>query len=151
MANSGIDLALARRSAAGRLRATHTSLLSPFDPVVWDRGRAAALFGFDYRIECYTPEAKRRYGYFVLPLLHRGRLVGRLDAKAHRREGRFEVKALFLEDGVAADDALASDLATAIRQCADWHATPRITLSRSEPRAFAAPLRRALRALGESA
>lgn len=144
-------LALARRAAAGRLRATHTSLLSPFDPVVWDRGRAAALFGFDYRIECYTPEAKRRYGYFVLPLLHRGRLVGRLDAKAHRREGRFEVKALFLEDGVAADDALASDLATAIRQCADWHATPRITLSRSEPRAFAAPLRRALRALGESA
>lgn len=144
-------LPLARRAAAGRLRATHTTLLSPFDPVVWDRGRAAALFGFDYRIECYTPEAKRRYGYFVLPLLHRGRLVGRLDAKAHRRDGRFEIKALFLEDGVTPNDALADDLATAIRQCADWHATPRITLARSEPRAFAAPLRRALRALREPA
>lgn len=140
-------LPLAQRAAAAGLRATHTTLLSPFDPVVWDRARASALFGFDYRIECYTPEPKRRYGYFVLPLLRRGRLVGRLDAKAHRREGRFEVKALFLEDAVVADDALAADLAVAIRRCADWHETPQVTLGRCEPRAFAAPLRRALRGL----
>jgi uncharacterized protein len=126
-------------------------VLSPFDPVVWDRARASALFGFDYRIECYTPEPKRRYGYFVLPLLQRGRLVGRLDAKAHRREGRFEIKALFLEDGVTPDETLAADLAAAIRRCADWHETPRVTLGRSEPRAFATPLRRALRALDEPA
>lgn len=144
-------LALARRAAAGGLRATHTTVLSPFDPVVWDRARASALFGFDYRIECYTPEPKRRYGYFVLPLLQRGRLVGRLDAKAHRREGRFEIKALFLEDGVTPDETLAADLAAAIRRCADWHETPRVTLGRSEPRAFATPLRRALRALDEPA
>ncbi len=144
-------LALARRAAAGGLRATHSTLLSPFDPVVWDRARAAALFGFDYRLECYTPEPRRRYGYFVLPLLRRGRLVGRLDAKAHRREGRFEVKALYLEDGVVPDDALAGDLALALRQCADWHETPHVTLGRCEPRAFAAPLRRALRVLDEQA
>jgi uncharacterized protein len=144
-------LALARRAAAGGLRATHTTVLSPFDPVVWDRARASALFDFDYRIECYTPEPKRRYGYFVLPLLRRGQLVGRVDAKAHRREGRFEVKALFLEDGIEPDEALAADLAAAIRRCADWHDTPRVTLGRSEPRAFAAPLRRALRGLDEQA
>ncbi|HSX62178.1 MAG TPA: crosslink repair DNA glycosylase YcaQ family protein [Tahibacter sp.] len=144
-------LALARRAAAGGLRATHSTLLSPFDPVVWDRARAAALFGFDYRLECYTPEPRRRYGYFVLPLLRRGRLVGRLDAKAHRREGRFEVKALYLEDGVVPDDALAGDLALALRQCADWHETPHVTLGRCEPRAFAAALRRALRVLDEQA
>jgi uncharacterized protein len=45
------------------------------------------MFGFDYRLECYTPAPKRRWGYFVLPLLRRGELVGRLDAKAHRRDG----------------------------------------------------------------
>ncbi|WP_300622139.1 crosslink repair DNA glycosylase YcaQ family protein [Dokdonella sp.] len=132
------------QAAAGRLRATHTSLLSPFDPVVWDRERAATLFGFDYRIECYTPAPKRRWGYYVLPILHRGRLVGRLDAKAHRADGLFEVKALYLEEGVAADEALASALAAAIRQCADWHATPEVTIGRSEPKGFRRILQAAL-------
>ncbi|MBN8741541.1 MAG: hypothetical protein BGP24_19420 [Lysobacterales bacterium 69-70] len=142
---------LLRRAAAGGLRATHNTLLSPFDPLVWDRARAAALMDFDYRIECYTPEAKRRYGYYVLPILRRGRLVGRLDAKAHRREGRFEIKALFLEDGVVVEESLAADVAAAIRDCAAWHETPAVTLGRCEPRAFAAPLRRALRGLGQPA
>ncbi|UXI70715.1 winged helix DNA-binding domain-containing protein [Tahibacter amnicola] len=137
----------AERAAEGRLRATHTCLLSPFDPVVWDRDRASEWFGFDYRIECYTPEAKRRYGYFVLPILHRGRLVGRLDAKAHRREGVFEVKALFLEEGVEPTDALAQALAPAIDACARWHQSPRVRIERTDPRAFAAPLKRALAAL----
>jgi uncharacterized protein len=136
--------ALAQRAAAGRLRATHSTLLSPFDPVVWDRDRAAELFGFDYRIECYTPEAKRRYGYFVLPILQRGRLAGRLDAKAHRREGVFEVKAIYLEEGVVETDALIADIALALRQCADWHATPAVRIARSEPRTLAARLRKAL-------
>lgn len=127
---------LLRGAAAGRLRATHTTLLSPFDPVVWDRARAAAMFGFEYRIECYTPAPKRRYGYYVLPILHRGRLVGRLDAKAHRADGVFEVKALYLESGVAPTAALAAALAEAIRRCADWHATPRVTVGRCDPPSF---------------
>ncbi|MGZ3407755.1 MAG: winged helix-turn-helix domain-containing protein, partial [Polyangia bacterium] len=97
--------ALAANAARGQLAATHRTLLSPFDPVVWDRERALGMFGFDYRLECYTPAPKRRYGYFVLPILSRGALVGRLDAKAHRADGVFEVKALFVEPGVRVDDA----------------------------------------------
>lgn len=135
------------QAAAGRLRSSHATLLSPFDPVVWDRERASELFGFDYTLECYTPEAKRRYGYFVLPILVGNRLVGRLDAKAHRREGVFEVKALYLEDGVAADEALAQSVARAIDDCARWHGTPRATLGRCRPAAFARPLKAALAAL----
>jgi uncharacterized protein len=138
---------LLRRAFAGGLRASHTTLLSPFDPVVWDRERASTLFDFDYRIECYTPAEKRRYGYFVLPILRRGKLVGRLDAKAHRAEGRFEVKALFLEDGIAADDALLADIATAIRECAAWHETPDVTLGSCEPKTIRKPLRAALAAV----
>jgi len=138
------SLALA---AGGRLRATHSTLLSPFDPVVWDRERASELFGFDYTLECYTPEPKRRYGYFVLPILVRGRLVGRLDAKAHRARGEFEVKALYLEEGVVADDSLAADIARAIDDCARWHETPAVRLTRCRPAAFAKPLKAALAAL----
>lgn len=133
-------------ACAGRLRATYTTLLSPFDPVVWDRERAAAMFGFDYRIECYTPAPKRRYGYYVLPILHRGRLVGRCDAKAHRADGVFEIKALFLQDGIVPDEALATALARAMSRCAEWHATPRVTISRCDPKAFRRLLQDALKA-----
>jgi len=141
--------ALFHLAAANRLRATQTTLLSPFDPVVWDRERATTMFGFDYRLECYTPERKRRFGYFVLPILHRGRLVGRLDAKAHRAAGVFEVKALFLEDGVEPTALLAAAIALAIRQCANWHQTPRITIVRCDPKVFRSLLRAALIEVGE--
>jgi uncharacterized protein YcaQ len=125
---------LVRAAARGKLEPELTALLSPFDPLVWDRARASELFGFDYRIECYTPAPKRRYGYFTLPILHRGRLVGRLDPKAHRAEGVFEVKSLHLEPGVRVDEQLATDLASALSRFAAWHATPRVVLPASSPR-----------------
>ncbi|AUZ80501.1 winged helix-turn-helix domain-containing protein [Aeromonas caviae] len=112
------------RAQAGSLKASHTAVLSPFDPLVWDRKRASELFGFDYRIECYTPAPKRQYGYFVLPLLHRGKLLGRMDSKAHRKEGVFEVKSLYLEDGIRVTRTLAQDLGKAIQKLAEWHQTP---------------------------
>ncbi|MFC5435518.1 winged helix-turn-helix domain-containing protein [Rhodanobacter umsongensis] len=134
-------LAKARR---GRLRATHTALLSPFDPLVWDRARALAMFDFEYSIECYTPAAKRRYGYFVLPILHRGHMVGRLDAKAHRGEGVFEIKALFLEPGVTPNPTLLQALAKVIADTARWHGTPVVRLGRTRPATLMKPLRQAL-------
>lgn len=137
--------ALCADAAGGRLRATYTTVLSPFDPVIWDRERAAGMFEFDYRLECYTPAPKRIWGYYVLPILHRGRLVGRLDAKAHRADGVFEVKALYLEEPVAVDEPLIESLAGAIRRCAEWHATPTVRVERCEPKALLRPLVHALR------
>lgn len=138
--------ALAERAAAGALKPVLTTLLSPFDPVVWDRTRGSELFGFDYRLECYTPGPKRVYGYFTLPILRRGQLIGRLDPKAHRREGVFEVKAIYLEPGVRVTGALVADVARALRECAEWHGTPRITIRRGEPASLAAKLSAALEA-----
>lgn len=131
---------------AGRLRATHTALLSPFDPLVWDRQRALGMFGFNYALECYTPAPKRQYGYFVLPILHRGELVGRLDAKAHRAQGLFEIKALFLEPTVEPDERLWRELAQALQKMADWHGTPVIRVGRSQPAGWARALKAALAA-----
>ncbi|MDQ6646209.1 MAG: winged helix DNA-binding domain-containing protein [Pseudomonadota bacterium] len=135
---------LLESALAGRLRATHTALLSPFDPLVWDRARARAMFDFEYTLECYTPAPKRRYGYFVLPILHRGRLIGRLDAKAHRSEGVFEIKAIFLEPDVAIDDGLTKALAKTIIATARWHGTPEVKVTRAQPVALTALLRTAL-------
>ncbi|MBD0327388.1 MAG: YcaQ family DNA glycosylase, partial [Pyrinomonadaceae bacterium] len=136
---------LIMEAAAGRLRPELTTLLSPFDPLVWDRTRALALFGFDYRLECYTPAPKRHYGYFTLPILHRGQLIGRLDPKAHRREGIFEIKSLYLEESVNATDEMINDVAVALRECAAWHRTPEVVVHQSVPKTFAARLQRALR------
>jgi len=135
-----------QRAQRGGLHAAHTTLLSPFDPVVWDRARASALFGFDYTIECYTPGPKRRYGYFVLPILHRGRLVGRLDAKAHRADAMFEIKALFLQPDIKITPALIDEVAAAIRDCATWHGSRRVMVRKSEPAGFGKSIRDALKA-----
>jgi uncharacterized protein YcaQ len=77
--------------------------LSPFDPAIRDRKRALRLFGFDYTIEVFVPEKKRRYGYYVLPILEGERFIGRADLKAHRSERRIEVKGLWPEPGTAFD------------------------------------------------
>jgi uncharacterized protein YcaQ len=135
---------LAEAVVSGEQRPSLTTLLSPFDPVVWDRARTSELFGFEYRIEVYTPAAKRRYGYYSLPILHRGALVGRLDAKAHRKQGLFEVKALHLEPDVPVTGDLTSSLAGALRGCAAWHGTPEILLRRSDPPELIEPLHAAL-------
>jgi uncharacterized protein len=135
---------LAAAVGTGRVRASLSTVLSPFDPLVWDRQRAASMFGFDYRLECYTPAPKRRWGYFVLPLLRRGALVGRLDAKAHRRDGVFEVKSLYLEDGVKVSGALLADVATALREAAAWHGTPRVEVGRTSPGKLRTALQRVL-------
>ena len=131
----------AEKILSGRLRPSVTTLLSPFDPVVWDRARASELFGFDYKIEVYTPAARRRYGYYSLPILHDGALVGRLDAKAHRKQDIFEVKAIHLEPDVAVSDDLVTGIAGALRGCAEWHGTPEVLVRHSDPPELAEMLR----------
>ncbi len=113
---------------AGKLTATHSAVLSPFDPVVWDRKRAEQFFDFSYRLECYTPAPKRQYGYFVLPLLHKGQLVGRMDAKMHRKAGELEIISLYLEEGTRVNAGLEKGLHAAITEFAAWQGATRVRL-----------------------
>lgn len=130
--------------ATGALQSELTTLLSPFDPVVWHRPRAADLFGFTYRIETYTPATKRRYGYFTLPILHRGALVGRLDPKAHRKDGRLQIRALHLEAGVPLTDDLIVGLRDTLRDFAAWQNLTTIEIDSSDPPALRPALQAAL-------
>jgi uncharacterized protein YcaQ len=75
-------------------------LLSPFDPLVRDRNRLLRLFGFDYRFEAFVPEAKRKYGYYVLPMLWGGRIVGRLDGRIDRKASKLIISGLWWEPGI---------------------------------------------------
>ncbi|HVR30710.1 MAG TPA: crosslink repair DNA glycosylase YcaQ family protein [Thermoanaerobaculia bacterium] len=92
------DLDLADRLAAARPRPDRGVLLSPFDPLLWDRERVRLLFGFDQVCEIFTPPPRRRWGYFCLPVLAGDRLVARADLKAHRRAGRLEVLSVHFEE-----------------------------------------------------
>jgi uncharacterized protein YcaQ len=111
-------------------RSTATALLSPFDPLVCFRPRTERLFDFHYRIEIYTPQAKRKFGYYVLPFLHRGRLKARIDLKADREAGVLAARGVHAEKGVDRDN-LAPDLAAELRRMARWLGVADIRVSPS--------------------
>jgi uncharacterized protein YcaQ len=98
------------------------ALLSPFDPVVWERDRALRIFDFHYRIEIYTPQPKRVYGYYVLPVLIDDRIPARVDLKSDRQAGVLRVQAAWSEPSLVADDV--PRVAQLLRDAAAWQGLP---------------------------
>jgi len=108
-------------------------VLSPFDGLIIQRPRTKWLFDFDYTIECYLPEAKRKYGYFVLPILFGDRLVGRLDPKADRKAERLIVRKLWLEPWFEATDGFLARLGDALARFAAFNGCTSIAVERMSP------------------
>ena len=119
---------------------SRTTLLSPFDSIVWHRPRTQRLFGMHHRLEAYTPAPKRVHGYFAMPVLHRGALVARVDPK---REGGVLVAArVTLEEGPVADAA--AGVATALVEAARWVGCEEIRIDEVIPSSAAREVRAAL-------
>ncbi|AZF04503.1 winged helix-turn-helix domain-containing protein [Pseudomonas sp. R5-89-07] len=111
-----------------------SALLSPFDSLIWERARTERLFDFRYRLEIYTPQHKRVYGYYVLPFLHNERIAARLDLRAERANGCLAVHAVH-EEALGLDDQGIVALALNLRQMADWLGLQRVLLNCQRPSA----------------
>ena len=114
--------------ARPRRRINARALLSPFDPVVWNRERALRLFGFHYRIEIYTPAPKRQFGYYVLPFLLGDEIVGRVDLKADRANRALLVQAAWTEPGADRQEVAAA-LLDELHLMAAWLELDRVEVS----------------------
>ncbi|GAC1478855.1 MAG: hypothetical protein PVSMB9_01750 [Candidatus Dormibacteria bacterium] len=135
------DMALLDRIEAGDWQ-PKTTLLSPFDNLIRDRARTRQLFDFDFSLEIYLPAARRRYGYYVLSILHGERLVGRIDVAMNRREKRLELKAIHAEavPGVA---GAGGDVASAITSLAEFLGARTVALPALLPRGWKTPMKAA--------
>ena len=119
-------------------------ILSPFDNLVIQRARLQSLFNFDYQIECYVPAAKRRYGYFALPLLYRDELVGRIDCKAHRAQRRLALQSVHLQCKDSDIDSVCRALAAALPGFAKFQDCDSVSCEQVSPQSATRVLQRAL-------
>ncbi|MBN2554339.1 MAG: YcaQ family DNA glycosylase [Anaerolineales bacterium] len=123
-------------------------LLSPFDNLVIQRDRLARLFNFEYSLECYLPAAKRRYGYFVLPILFGHSFVGRMDVKAERASGTLQIQGFWLEIGVSDDDSIWDEIGKTLIEFMRFNRCERIQLGEQLEWKIAARLRIPIKAGG---
>jgi uncharacterized protein YcaQ len=126
-------------------------ILSPFDNSVIQRDRLKHLFQYDYQIECYVPEAKRKYGYFSLPLLFRGEFIGRMDCKAHRKIRLLEIKSLHLESNAGQqgfdDDRIINAFLEAIDSFRQFQECDSVSLTAVNPKRLTLSLQSRLNAI----
>jgi len=132
-------------------RACHrVSILSPFDNCVIQRERLRILFHFDYQLECYLPQPKRKFGYFCLPILYRDSFIGRMDCKAHRKSSLLEVKSLHLEPHNYDEEIVISEIVKAIARYSHFQGCDSVSLVKMYPTRLFQHIRKSLAQLART-
>jgi uncharacterized protein YcaQ len=134
------DLGLLEGLRAGNWE-PRTTFLSPFDPLIADRGRTKLMWDFDFAIEIYVPKAKRKYGYYVLPILHDEKLIGRIDPLMDRKTGTLTINAVYREPTAPTNAATAKKVKRDIERFASWLGADQITYSKKLPPEWSPVLR----------
>ncbi|KAB3532842.1 winged helix-turn-helix domain-containing protein [Alkaliphilus serpentinus] len=122
------DAALMSQVLSQREFLPRTELIAPLDNLIWDRKLIKKLFNFDYKWEIYTPEAQRKYGYYVLPVLHGDRFIGRIEIVHNKKEEELVVKNLWLEDFITMSNEIHADLRDCIHRFAIFHNCEEVTI-----------------------
>jgi uncharacterized protein len=138
------NLPALEHAADGDLQSFGTTFLSPFDSLLWAKGRDEDLWSFRSILEAYKPEPTRIWGYFCMPILDQGDLIGRFDPVLDRRTGTLRLKVLYLDDHVDPDEALMERLAGAMRDFMKFHSATDLVVDRSVPDGLGARLEREL-------
>ena len=129
------DVPLLEQLKAGAWQ-PRTVLLSPFDNLIIDRDRTELMWDFFFRIEIYVPKAKRQYGYYVLPILHGERLIGRLDPKMDRKSGKLHINAIYTEADAPQDTGTAQAVAQTITELAEFLEATEIVYGEAVPKGW---------------
>lgn len=142
------NVPLLEEAASGELKAERTTFLSPFDGLFYAHGRDEEVWGFRQVLEAYKPKDQRIWGYFCLPILHRDRLVGRLDPRLDRKANRLHLEHLHLEPGIKPEDEIVAAVAGAMRDFMAFHSATELVIEHSDPATFGQKLSKAVEAGG---
>ncbi|PID26900.1 MAG: hypothetical protein CR982_08235 [Candidatus Cloacimonadota bacterium] len=123
--------------------------LSPFDNSIIHRDRIKQIFDFDYKIECYTPKERRKYGYFCLPILFGDTFIGRMDCKAHRKEKRFEIIHLYIENQSIDIELWVSPFVEEIKRFSEFNGCESLKLTKVDPHKLTSTLKRVIESNGK--
>lgn len=123
---------------------SHVRLLSPFDNSIIHRDRIKQIFNFDFRLECYTPKEKRQYGYFCLPILFGDQFIGRVDCKTHRKDKKFELIHLFIENTGISTEVWLEPFIEEVKRFAAFNGCESLILTKVSPSKLTAVIKRAL-------
>ncbi|MBN1123023.1 MAG: YcaQ family DNA glycosylase [Anaerolineae bacterium] len=130
------NAALLEQAADGAITAQRTTFLNPFDSLFWARDRDVDLWGFSKVLEAYKKEKDRIWGYYVLPILHKDRLIGRFDPKLDRKTGTLYLRSLYLQEGVELDEGVIDAVTASMRDFLAWQGASEVVIEKSDPGEF---------------